>query len=261
MVLKPGIEREEVTAVNSVATGSVEHHQNVLFGEIMLGNINFLELYYHCMNVTGTGQADWKWYRRPERALHLAQYFRYAMKLEGEKCECGVFRGFSALMLNLLAKQENPVYSGEDFHIVDSFEGLSQPGEEDLVEIQKPDGIGIEKFHSNAAGTFSTPIEHVDKVLTDYDQLKLYKGWIPDVLDCLPEKKWSFVHIDVDLYEPTLNCLEYFYPRMTPGGVIINDDFSSPAFPGGGKSWTEFCAHHGVPFVELDTGQAVIIKS
>jgi len=45
--------------------------------------------------------------------------------------------------------------------------------------------------------------------------VRFERGFIPDVLSRLPETRWAFVHIDVDLNEPTLACLEYFYPRLT----------------------------------------------
>jgi hypothetical protein len=68
------------------------------------------------------------------------------------------------------------------------------------------------------------------------------------------------VHLDVDLYEPTLACLEYFYSRLAAGGVIICDDYGAPLFPGARRAWDEFCARHDVPFIVLDTGQSVILK-
>ena len=77
----------------------------------------------------------------------------------------------------------------------------------------------------------------------------------------LPEDKWSYVHIDVDLYRPTLDSLEYFFPRLAAGGVIINDDYASPLFPGGGSGWIEFFERVKKPFTVLDSGQAVFINT
>ena len=68
-------------------------------------------------------------------------------------------------------------------------------------------------------------------------------------------------HIDVDLYRPTLDSLEYFFPRMAAGGVIINDDYASPLFPGGGSGWIEFFERVKKPFTVLDSGQAVFINT
>ena len=47
-----------------------------------------------------------------------------------------------------------------------------------------------------------------------------------------PEHKYSFVHIDVDLYEPTYESLKYFAPRMSCHGIIVCDDYGYSMFPG-----------------------------
>ena len=47
----------------------------------------------------------------------------------------------------------------------------------------------------------------------------------------------SFVHLDVDLYEPTRACLDYFLPRLSPGGFVICDDYGAPTFPGAARAW------------------------
>ena len=90
-----------------------------------------------------------------------------------------------------------------------------------------------------------------------------HKGWIPDVFSDLPETEWSFVHIDVDLYEPTLAAFQYFFPRLSTGGIIICDDYSYSLFPGAKLAVDEFissivdeCIFH--PF---SIGGCMIIKN
>lgn len=237
-----------------------DHHLEILFRDVRVGSLGFLELYRECMSVAGNKPAAWKWYRRAQRAFHLAQYFRYSLDVKGAKAECGVLRGFSALLLCRVAADQSPGYSGDGFHLVDSFEGLSEPTADDMVTIRNPETREKEKRATHKAGHFATPVSHVAKVMQDYPAVQIHKGWIPQVLSALPETAWSFVHVDVDLFEPTLACLEYFYPRLSAGGVIVNDDYASPSFPGGGKAWKQFCEAHSIPIVALDTGQAVIIK-
>jgi len=67
------------------------------------------------------------------------------------------------------------------------------------------------------------------------------------------------VHIDVDLHEPTLACLEYFYPRLT-SGVIICDGYGSRLFPGARKAWEAYCDANGIVFVTLESGQSILVK-
>ena len=70
--------------------------------------------------------------------------------------------------------------------------------------------------------------------------MKLYKGWIPDRFKEVENRKFQFVHIDVDLYQPTLDALEFFYPRLVSGGVIVCDDYNLTMFPGAKQAWDEF---------------------
>ena len=54
----------------------------------------------------------------------------------------------------------------------------------------------------------------------------IYKGLFPkENSNKIKEKKFSFVHLDVDLYQGTKDSLEFFYPRMIPGGAILIHDY------------------------------------
>ena len=48
------------------------------------------------------------------------------------------------------------------------------------------------------------------EVLKDFKFVKTYKGWIPEKFFLVENQKFSLIHIDVDLYEPTLKSLEFF---------------------------------------------------
>ena len=59
---------------------------------------------------------------------------------------------------------------------------------------------------------------------------------------------------------PTYSCLEYFVLRLVSEGVIVNEDFASPLFPGGGQGWVEYCKTNELHCVVLDSGHSVYIK-
>ena len=166
----------------------------------------------------------------------------------------------SALLTSKVHQVYDESYTGKKLHLVDSFEGLSQPKEKDALGFTEVLPGVRQPVYSHGKGHFATPLEHVQNVMRAFPDVRFYKGWIPEVLKKLPNVGWAFVHIDVDLYEPTYSCLEYFAPRMVKGGVIINDDFASPLFPGGGRGWIEYCQKHELHYVVLDTGQSVYIK-
>lgn len=236
----------------------IDLHANILFGNLQVAGLPFGQLYGHCLQATQTTVSGWKVFRRAQRAFNLARYFEYACSLDGGKVECGVFKGFSALMCCHINKVLNPEFDGTDLYLCDSFEGLSEPLNEDLVTVQEGNGQ-VRQFWAHGKGRFAVDMAAVKARFAAFPGVAFMKGWIPPVLEQLPERTWSFVHIDVDLYEPTLACLEYFFPRLTPGAVIVNDDFGSPMFPGGAKSWKEFFEKKNLSYVVLDSGQSVYI--
>ena len=64
----------------------------------------------------------------------------------------------------------------------------------------------------------------------------------------------------MDLHQPTLDSLAYFYPRLVRGGIIVCDDYGSKLFPGAHIAWDTYCRERDIPFVVLETGQSVILK-
>lgn len=235
----------------------VPAHLEILFGGVSVGSQPFLPLYLEAMRISRTDVESWKSIRRAQRALVLVRYFEHTLRLAGGRVECGVFRGFSALLMAKIAHIHDPAFSGEDVHLIDSFEGLSAPTAADAVAMRTLETGGQRPIYSLEAGYFATPLDEVEAALRDYPDITFHKGWIPPVLARVPEKQWAFVHLDVDLYEPTKTSLAYFFPRLAKGGVILNDDFKSPLFPGAGHAWREFFEERNLSYLVLDTGQAV----
>ena len=90
--------------------------------------------------------------------------------------------------------------------------------------------------------------------------VRIYKGWIPERFPEVQNTTFSLVHIDVDLYEPTLESLKFFYERMTPCGVILCDDYGSLSCPGAKRAFDEFFSDKPEALIELPTAQALIVK-
>jgi O-methyltransferase len=58
--------------------------------------------------------------------------------------------------------------------------------------------------------------------------------------------------------ESTLACLEFFYPRMIPGGIMLSHDYSILA--GVRQAFTEFLTDKPEPVIELPSTQCMVIK-
>lgn len=171
---------------------------------------------------------------RQDKALRYMRLVEEMLKTEGALpiAECGVFTGLTGLLLC--------EYMGDsEYHGFDSFLGLEPTAEDD-------DASPLCR-----SGLFKKSPKFAESVLPD--SAMIHVGRIPEVLHGQPERKYRFVHIDVDCYKPTLTSLQYFWPRMQSGGRIVCDDFE---WKGAQRAFKEF----GEPHSFLDTGQAVWVK-
>lgn len=170
--------------------------------------------------------------------------------LEGDTAECGVFNGGSSFLMCLArAEQTDPF----PHHVFDSFEGLSEPESRDVPT--RPESFRW-KAHD-----LSVSEEVVRRNLLRFQFVSFYKGWIPDRFAEVADRRFTFVHIDVDLHQPTWDSLSFFYDRMVPGGVILCDDYGSTACPGARRAFDDFVrprAERSV--VHLPTGQGLVVK-
>ena len=193
--------------------------------------------------------------KRRERFYNLAQLFLQAQPLTGAIAECGCWKGLSSYMLCHYLRRAHPEFQGEGYHIFDSFAGLSEPAREDLLSSGTAGASA-----TSPAGTFASTQDAVQAGLHEFSAIEYHPGWLPESLGPLPERSYRFVHVDVDLYEPSKGSLEYFYPRLVPGGLLVSDDYGSLHWPGAKKAVDEFCAAYGAPLLTVSTGQAIIWK-
>jgi hypothetical protein len=158
--------------------------------------------------------------------------------LEGDFAEVGLYQGSTAKVI-CEAKGDKP------FHLCDTFEGLPEPNESEK---------SIEK-----KGRFACSLESIQKYLGGYPNLSYHKGFCPQsVQGVLDDHRFALVHLDVDLYESTKQCIEYFWPRIVPGGVLISHDYS--ILHGVKQAFSEFTANTREQVIELPTTQCMLIK-
>lgn len=233
----------------------------VLFDDAYIGEKKFKKLFLQTIEETDGGYSSYKFNNRPGKILNLASYFYHVVSssVSGAWAEVGVFNGFGSLFLCRVLASIYPEFKGENFHMIDSFEGVSNAESHDhIYTLNTESGKVIKSIASN---TFTAEFDLVSKKIKPYfPAINLHKGWVPEVFDQLEEQQWAFVHVDVDQYQPTYDCLCYFYPRLSPGGVLVNDDYGAPLYPGAKKAWKQFCNENNIHYVILDSGQAVILK-
>ena len=188
------------------------------------------------------------------RVLQLLLFQKLVWNLpEGDYAELGTFRGYFARMIWL---KRNPAYR---LYCFDTFEGFTQEDAE--VEIENT-GIEVEVGKGFSDTTEEATRGYItDSDGKDSDMLITRKGWFPATFAGLENNKWRFVHLDADLYRPTIAGLELFWPSLVPGGVLVMHDFSA-GFVGVRKAADEFFSPLGITPVPLcdGTGSAVVIK-
>jgi O-methyltransferase len=171
-----------------------------------------------------------------------------ARHVSGDTAECGVRYGKSSFfILNGLRDPQRP------HHLCDSFEGLSQPTAADAETGGRRDAW--------AAGDLEADERITREQLKDFPQCQFHRGWIPECFAGLENRRFALVHIDVDLYEPTRAAFEFFYPRLSPGGVMICDDYGFASCPGARKAVDEYFADKPDVPIELPSGQALIFHA
>ena len=159
-----------------------------------------------------------------------------ADKIPGDLAEAGVFLGGTA---RLILSGSSPA---KRLHLFDTFEGL--PSSEGQFE----------------AGEWSGAIDVVKQNLADHlSRLDFHRGYFPDSAAGLEHLRFSFVHLDLDLYQSTISALEWFWPRMNPGAVLLSHDF--PLSDGVVKAFNEFFAGRTEPFLPLSGNQCVAVKA
>lgn len=179
----------------------------------------------------------------PYEAFMIYSIVKAQSYLNAEMAEVGVYQGGSARLI-CEAKGDAKL------HLFDTFEGLPEVSEVDTVYED------IKFFQAKKMG--NTNMELVSKYLESYSNVFIYKGKFPDTSEPVKNSVFSFVHLDVDIYESTLNCLKFFYPRLLPGGIIISHDYA--ASQGVRKAFDEFFGEKIKGVIELTEQQCMFIK-
>jgi len=182
----------------------------------------------------------------------------------GSLVECGVWRGGSAAVMALAARS-----AGQDraLHLFDSFEGLPEPTEIDEAK-------AIDYSGGRAGGKLSSidrckaGLEEVRGFLfgqlgLDPARVHFHVGWFQDTLpaDAPTLGPIALLRLDGDWYESTAVCLEHLYPLLSPGGIIVLDDYF--AWAGCKKATDEYRAKHGItaPLRQIDREAVFWVKA
>jgi O-methyltransferase len=172
----------------------------------------------------------------PEAYSIYATALRTA-KVPGDIAEVGVYRGGSARLIC-------EVKGDRALHLFDTFAGLPDIDPEDAAVFQK--------------GGFASSLAEVEGYLRGFSNVHFHPGLFPDTARGLEHLRFSFVHLDVDLYRSTISALEWFYPRLHSGAVLISHDYVNAE--GVRKAFDKFFADKPECLLELAGSQVAFVK-
>ncbi len=168
------------------------------------------------------------------REAFLADFASEAKRanLSGNVAELGVYRGD-------FARRINEAFSDKKLYLFDTFEGF---WDKDLAQ-DKDGAMGAslgKKHFSN------TSVELVLGKMPYPKNCIIKKGWFPQSSVGVENERFCFVNLDADLYEPILAGLEFFYPKMVSGGVILIHEYFSSGYVGVREAVGEFMTNRGL---------------
>ena len=163
--------------------------------------------------------------------------------VRGAVAEVGVYKGNSAKAMTLVAP-------GRDYYLLDTFGGFHEADTED-----DPSGA--------APGRYSQDLERVREFIGDAPNVHYCKGVFPETAIMIPDDaRFALVHIDCDLYKPTMAACAFFDDRLNYGGMLIVHDYFGDAWPGVKQAVDEFLADKPefVTLIPDKSGSGVICR-
>lgn len=167
----------------------------------------------------------------------------YHYNISGAIAEAGVYKGNTAKHINYL-------FPDRKLYLFDTFEGF-ETKDQDKEKANKRFFLSLD---------FSETSEELvmSKMMFPRNCI-IKKGWFPQSAKNVDDK-FSFVRLDMDLYDPIYAGLEFFYPKMNKGGYIAIHDCRSPNFEGAKFALLDFCKEKHLNYMCMpdELGTAVI---
>ena len=141
--------------------------------------------------------------------------------IPGDFVETGIWRGGACIMMAAVLE----AHGVKDRKVwgFDSFDGLPPPNEAAYPGDQ---GDQLHRFRQLAV-SLEEVTDNFRRLGLLSDQVRLVKGWFKDTVSTAPIEQVAVLRLDGDMYESTIQVLEGLYPRLSPGGICIIDDFGA----------------------------------
>jgi O-methyltransferase len=202
-----------------------------------------------------------------ERIAAVCTATEYIVRYDvpGAFVESGVWKGGSS-MAAALTLVNNGV-TDREFHLFDTFEGIPAPGEHDALIGGDHESLMKWWQKENAkkgAAWLDAPVDQVLDTLagTGYprERLHAHVGLVEDTVPANAPDQIAFLRLDTDYYSSTKTELDVMFERLSPGGVMIIDDYGYTA--GTRKAVDEFLETWPEPLYlsRIDTCGRLVVR-
>ncbi len=173
----------------------------------------------------------------------LAWAGSHAIHVPGDFVECGVWKGYcSAFLADYLDFSQIE----KIFYLYDTFEGI--PPEYDSEKHDSP------LFRE--AGLYESVLQR----FSPWPNVRPVRGPVPQIFtEALPERV-AFLHLDMNSSKSEIAALEVLFDRISPGGVIVFDDYGWLGYDAQQRAEDEFMQKLGYRILELPSGQGLLVK-
>ena len=232
IIISTSMHEEVFTQLTTLGFTNVNYYHTLIFPERIYEKYD--SKFYEILEKTRN-----RCYLDSEEKYTIYSALKSIEYLDGDIAEVGVYKGGSAKILCEM-KGNKQVF------LFDTFEGLPKTRSDENVQ---------EGWLNN------TTLESVKEYLSEYDNVFYFKGIFPKTAEKISDKKFSFVHLDTDTYQSTLDSLHFFWPKLTNGGRIISHDYNAINIIGIKKAFLEFFIDHPEKIIEIADSQVLVLKS
>jgi Macrocin-O-methyltransferase (TylF) len=192
---------------------------------------------------------------RMEWRIHVALWAALAaVRIPGDFVECGVNAGFvsSAIMQRLRWHCVE-----KRFLLVDTFAG---PVFSQYSASEEKEGRPKAAHAALTRGAYVTDLQRVRSNFSEWPNVEVTQGVVPDVLPSLNIGPIAFLHLDMNCAHPERAALEYLWPFLSPGAFVLLDDYAYFGYQSLRMAIDAAAKSMGFAILSLPTGQGLIIK-
>jgi hypothetical protein len=202
----------------------------------------------------------------PERIWAVINAVRHVsnLRVPGEFVECGVWRGGSTMAAALALRQLKDLQ--RTVYLYDTFEGMPPPSAHDRDFSGRDAAEQLREADRNTSNLWCLAgLEEVKRnvISTGYppDRLRFVQGKVEETIPEQAPDRIALLRLDTDWYESTRHELVHLYPKLSPGGILIIDDYGY--WQGARRATDEyFAALSNPPFLSrIDSTGRLAVKA